>query len=76
MPLGEHALVIHEYGDISDACAYIGTILLLDNNRNMSAILGNVQGDGTANTEIGPLFLICARIAVFGRGQVCHELKD
>uniref|UniRef100_A0A914RS28 Superoxide dismutase copper/zinc binding domain-containing protein n=1 Tax=Parascaris equorum TaxID=6256 RepID=A0A914RS28_PAREQ len=59
IPPGEHALLIHEYGDISDACTHVGNILLIDNERNMSAILGNVQGDGTANTEIGSLSYVC-----------------
>uniref|UniRef100_A0A9J2Q5D4 Thyroglobulin type-1 domain-containing protein n=1 Tax=Ascaris lumbricoides TaxID=6252 RepID=A0A9J2Q5D4_ASCLU len=75
MPLGEHALVIHEYGDISDACAYIGTILLLDNNRNMSAILGNVQGDGTANTEIAKIINLPDVSSIIGRSLVVHSLS-
>lgn len=53
LPSGEHALIVHEAGDLSDSCAHIGPIMAPNKKFNVSAIFGNVKADGIKNATIG-----------------------
>ncbi|EJW74344.1 hypothetical protein WUBG_14750, partial [Wuchereria bancrofti] len=52
LPDGEHAIIIHQAGDLSNSCSNIGPIMASDKKFNVSAIFGNVKVNGTTDTTI------------------------
>ncbi|KAM3717410.1 Zonadhesin [Dirofilaria immitis] len=68
LPIGEHALIVHQAGDLSDSCANIGPIMAPDKKFNVSAIFGNVKTD---DREIDwP-----QDVSLIGRSLVIHKLS-
>ncbi|VDP12124.1 unnamed protein product [Onchocerca flexuosa] len=75
LPIGEHALIIHQAGDLSDSCANIGPIMASDKKFNVSAIFGNVKADGIKNATIDREIDWPQDISLIGRSLVIHKLS-
>uniref|UniRef100_A0A8R1XXV0 Thyroglobulin type-1 domain-containing protein n=1 Tax=Onchocerca volvulus TaxID=6282 RepID=A0A8R1XXV0_ONCVO len=75
LPIGEHALIIHQAGDLSDSCANIGPIMASDKKFNVSAIFGNVKADGFKNATIDREIDWPQDISLIGRSLVIHKLS-
>ncbi|MCP9256897.1 hypothetical protein DINM_000138 [Dirofilaria immitis] len=75
LPIGEHALIVHQAGDLSDSCANIGPIMAPDKKFNVSAIFGNVKTDGNKNTTIDREIDWPQDVSLIGRSLVIHKLS-
>uniref|UniRef100_A0A158Q8S2 Thyroglobulin type-1 domain-containing protein n=1 Tax=Elaeophora elaphi TaxID=1147741 RepID=A0A158Q8S2_9BILA len=75
LPNGEHALIAHQAGDLSDSCANIGPIMAPDKEHNISAIFGDVKSDGLRNTTIDHEIDWPQNISLVGHSLVIHKLS-
>ncbi|VDN83167.1 unnamed protein product [Brugia pahangi] len=75
LPDGEHAIIIHQAGDLSNSCANIGPIMASDKKFNVSAIFGNVKANGTADVTIDREIDWPQDISLIGHSLVIHKLS-
>ncbi|KAL3984732.1 Trypsin Inhibitor like cysteine rich domain family protein [Acanthocheilonema viteae] len=75
LPNGEHALILHQAGDLSNSCANIGPVMAPDKKFNVSAIFGDIKADGIKNATIDREIDWPQDISLIGHSLAIHKLS-
>ncbi|VDK87173.1 unnamed protein product, partial [Litomosoides sigmodontis] len=75
LPNGEHALIVHQTGDLSDSCAKTGPVMVPEKNFNVSALFGNIDVNGVKNVTIDREIDWPKEISLIGHSLVIHKLS-
>ncbi|VDD87624.1 unnamed protein product [Enterobius vermicularis] len=74
LPFGEHAVVIHQSGDVSNSCKNIGLPLRLDNSTEEITSVGNVKvAENTTVVEISKILDWPDAQMIAGRSVAVHS---